>query len=96
LNINPGFKCAFQIQPILRRYSMEQVKMGKTKLALLQTLMTDLKDECDMNNYYLTRLVREVKREINIRISARKESRQKHWKKAKNIVRMVGAFGGGK
>lgn len=43
-----------------------------------------------MNHYYLTRLVREVKREINIRVSARKESaRQKHWKKAKNMVNMV-------
>jgi hypothetical protein len=49
-----------------------------------------IKEECDMNHYYLTRLVREVKREINIRVSARKESaRQKHWKKAKNMVNMV-------
>lgn len=70
----------------------EQITMGKKKLALMQTLMSDLKVECDMNNFYLTRLVREVKREINIRVAARKDSRQKHWKRAKNVMGVVMKF----
>lgn len=70
----------------------EQIKMGKEKLALMQTLITDLKEECDVHNYYLARLVREVKREINSRNAARKDSRQKHWKRAKNMVGMVMKF----
>jgi hypothetical protein len=31
-----------------------------------------IKDECDLHSFYLARLTREVKREINIRNAARK------------------------
>ena len=58
----------------------------------MQTLMTELKDECDIHNFYLSRLVREVKREINIRVANQKASRAKHWKKARNMVGMVMKF----
>ena len=71
---------------------VEQVQMGKKKLAHLQNLLTELQEECEVNNYYLTRLVREVKREINIRVSERKASRQKKWKKAKAMLGMVMNF----
>ena len=62
------------------------------KSALLQTLMTELKEECDMHNFYLTRLVREVKREINLRVASQKTARAKHWRKARNMVGMVMKF----
>jgi len=72
----------------------ELLTTGKTKLALLTALVSDLKEECEMNNYSLTRLTREVKREINTRISGKKESQtikpQPHWVQAKNKVRLVG------
>ena len=46
--------------------------MGKRKLELLSTLVHDLKEECDMHNFYLARLTREVKREISIRTAQRR------------------------
>jgi len=71
----------------------ELLTTGKTKLVLLTALVSDLKEECEMNNYSLTRLTREVKREINTRISGKKESQtikpQPHWVQAKNKVRLV-------
>ena len=51
------------------------VGLGKRKLSLLTRLVTDLKDECDLHNFYLARLTREVKREINIRNAARRDAR---------------------
>jgi hypothetical protein len=68
------------------------IKMGKVKLALLTTLVSDLKEECEVNNYFLTRLVREVKREINVRVANKKQVRAKTWKKASTMVGILGAL----
>ena len=64
----------------------KRVKLGKAKLDLLTTMLVDLKEECESHNYYLTRLAREVKREINIRISHRRNDKHRQWQRAKNMV----------
>jgi len=56
-----------------------------------------------LHNFYLARLTREVKREINIRNAARRDARgarhtlmrAKRWKKAKTVIGVMSKMGGG-
>lgn len=70
----------------------ELVESGKQKLTKLMILMEDLRDECDIHNFYLSRLQREVKRKITKKNASRRVARKERWRKAKKVVDVTRMF----